>query len=260
MRTCNVTKAVRDAAAALAARTAELSFEKPVAYVYHPLSYAWSAHEQYILRYAADSVDVLFVGMNPGPWGMAQTGIPFGEVQTVRGWLDINASVGRPEREHPRRPVSGLAVNRSEVSGARLWGLFRRRFVTPQRFFVSNFVANYCPLLFLEETGRNRTPDKLRAPEREALFAACDEHLRRLVEAFAPSWVIGIGGFAEKRIRAALHAPAGADLVPAEKRAAAPRVARVLHPSPASPKANRGWAEEAEATLVELGVWSDLPR
>jgi len=29
----------------------------------------------------------------------------------------------------------------------------------------------------------------------------------------------------------------------------------VLHPSPASPAANRGWGEAATRQLVELGVW-----
>ena len=235
--------AVRDAAVDLCARVDELSFGAPVAHVYNPLSYAWAAHEQYILRYASAQVRVVFVGMNPGPWGMAQTGVPFGEVETVRDWLGICGEIGRPSREHPKRPVKGFETSRSEVSGRRLWGLFRERFGTPERFFSDHFVANYCPLLFLEESGRNRTPDKLRAAERDALFRACDEHLASLVAALEPEWVIGVGGFAESRIRAAA------------RRAAHPRIGRVLHPSPASPRANRGWAEAATRELEALGVW-----
>jgi single-strand selective monofunctional uracil DNA glycosylase len=30
---------------------------------------------------------------------------------------------------------------------------------------------------------------------------------------------------------------------------------KVLHPSPASPAANRGWAEAATRQLIEQGVW-----
>ena len=33
------------------------------------------------------------------------------------------------------------------------------------------------------------------------------------------------------------------------------RIGRVLHPSPASPAANRGWAAAAEKQLLALGVW-----
>jgi single-strand selective monofunctional uracil DNA glycosylase len=179
--------------------------------------------------------------MNPGPFGMAQTGVPFGEVDVVRDWLDLEAPVDRPADEHPRRPVEGFACARSEVSGRRLWGLFRERTRTPERFFRRFFVANYCPLLFLEESGRNRTPDKLPARERDPLFAACDRALRRSVERLAVRRVIAIGVFAEQRARQAL---AGQDL----------EIGRIPHPSPASPAANRGWSELALRALQEQGV------
>ena len=256
---------VRAAAADLCALVDDLSFGAPVSHVYNPLSYAWAAHEEYILQYAPERARVVFVGMNPGPWGMAQTGVPFGEVETVRDWLGIRGEIGRPPQEHPKRPVNGFETSRSEVSGRRLWGLFRERFGTPERFFSGHFVANYCPLLFLEESGRNRTPDKLRAAERDALFRACDEHLTRLVAALEPEWVIGVGGFAESRIRTALAAaapaPGGAHGTggrsPAES--ARSRIGRILHPSPASPRANRGWAEAATRELEDLGVWPLTP-
>lgn len=251
--------AVRTAAATLATRADRLSFGAPVSNVYNPLAYAWDAHEQYVLRYAAAGARVLFVGMNPGPWGMAQTGVPFGEVQAVRDWLGISAPVSRPPEEHPKRPVEGLGTRRSEVSGRRLWGLFRERFGTAGSFFADHFVANYCPLLFLEASGRNRTPDKLPADEREPLFAACDEHLRSVVAALRPEWVIGVGGFAETRALAALRKGSGDDTRSVSGDPGAvpqPRIGRVLHPSPASPRANRGWAEAATVELIDLGVWS----
>jgi single-strand selective monofunctional uracil DNA glycosylase len=179
--------------------------------------------------------------MNPGPWGMAQTGVPFGEVAAVRGWLDLDPDVGRPRREHPRRPVQGLDCARSEVSGRRLWGLFAGRFGTPERFFADHLVLNHCPLVFMEESGRNRTPDRLPAAEREPLLAACDRALTRLVDLYRPAWCVGIGGYAQKRLQAVC--PDGV------------RVGRVLHPSPASPAANRGWAEQAVRQLEAQGIW-----
>ena len=154
--------------------------------------------------YADDLKRVIFLGMNPGPFGMAQTGIPFGDVAAVRDWLGIEEPVGRPAIEHPKRPVRGFDCPRSEVSGSRLWGAIAEHYGRPEKFFEGRFITNYCPLVFIESSGRNRTPDKLPASEREPLFSCCDAHLQRLVEIFKPEWVIGIGAFAEQRAREAL--------------------------------------------------------
>ncbi len=62
--------------------------------------------------------------MNPGPWGMVQSGVPFGEVAAVRDWMKIKSSAKQPKSVHPKRPIEGLSCKRSEVSGRRLWGLF----------------------------------------------------------------------------------------------------------------------------------------
>ena len=219
----------------------KLRFGRPVAYVYNPLQYAGKSCLLYLERYGAPPREVVLLGMNPGPWGMAQTGVPFGEVRAVRDWLGIEAPVGKPPREHPKRPVLGFCCPRSEVSGARLWGWARATFVTPGRFFARFFVANYCPLAFLEASGRNRTPDKLPAAERQALFEPCDRHLRRTVEYLRPRYLIGIGTFAENRARAAL---ADYDLT----------IGRIPHPSPASPSANTGWAAAATKKLAAYGI------
>jgi len=219
-----------------------LTFAPPVTHVYNPLVYARAAWDQYCERYGRGPREVVLLGMNPGPWGMAQTGVPFGEVGHVRDWLAIDAPIVRPDAEHPKRPVEGLACRRSEVSGARLWGWAKDRFGTPDRFFERFFVANYCPLAFLEETGRNRTPDKLPKAERTRLFAACDAALRQTLDHLEARLVIGVGKFAEDRVRAVLGKDSGV------------RVGRMAHPSPASPLANRGWAALADAALRDLGV------
>ncbi len=238
-------KGLRAASRELCRALAPLHFGAPVSHVYNPLDYAARPHDEYLRRYATGRKRVLFLGMNPGPFGMAQTGVPFGEVQRVRDWLGIEAQVGRPAREHPRRPVRGFACPRSEVSGARLWGAIAAHFGTPERFFARATVANYCPLLFIEQSGRNRTPDKLPAGEREPLFAACDRHLERLVALLEPSWVVGIGAFAQRR----------ASAVFADGRV---KVAGVLHPSPANPRANRDWIGEARRDLARAGVCESL--
>jgi len=225
----------------LARDTDRLRFKEPVVHVYNPLIYARGPAEEYLRRYARIGPEALFLGMNPGPFGMAQTGVPFGDVESVRDWLGLRGPVGRPPCEHPKRPVRGFECPRREISGRRLWGWARDRFVTPERFFARFFVWNYCPLVFLESSGRNRTPDKLALSERAALFELCDRALLRFVRHLQPSRVIGIGRFASDRARASL---ASLDIP----------VGTVLHPSPASPTANRGWAVQAERQLRELGV------
>ena len=225
----------------LASDVGELSFAEPVTHVYNPLDYAWKSHREYLRRFGGGTKEVVFLGMNPGPWGMAQTGVPFGEVSLVRDWLRIEEAVGRPPDEHPKRPVQGFECARSEVSGRRVWGWARDRFRKPEVFFSRFFIANYCPLSFMEKSGRNRTPDKLPASEREALLAACDQALAKTIAVLRPELVIGFGRFATLRASAAL---VELDV----------EIGTVLHPSPASPAANRGWAEQAERQLEDLGV------
>lgn len=246
MTATDTANALMCAARDLSATVAAMRFSAPVTHVYNPLDYARAIHEAYLAAYANAPRRVIFIGMNPGPFGMTQTGVPFGEVATVRDWLGLAGAVARPVSENPKRPIEGFDCTRSEVSGRRLWGLFRARFGTPEGFFREHFVANYCPLVFFEG-GRNLTPDKLPGAEARPLLDACDQHLRRVVGILQPEWVIGVGAWAERRATLALHTQADPmDHV---------RIGRILHPSPASPAANRGWSEAATRELVALGVW-----
>ncbi|MBU8871687.1 MAG: hypothetical protein KOO60_12545 [Gemmatimonadales bacterium] len=246
---------ILNAGAVLRDEVDRLKFSEPVAHVYNPLRYAWPMHEAYVRRYGTGPRRVLLLGMNPGPWGMAQTGVPFGEIAAVRDWLQLEASVSRPEGEHPKRPVMGLACTRSEVSGRRLWGYFADKFKSPDGFFAEHFVLNYCPLVFLEDTGRNRTPDKLPAAEAAPLFTACDKRLRKAVELFQPEWLVGVGGFAKKKLEILFGAGPKKKGQPTPQKVGATRIGVILHPSPASPAANRGWAEAAERQFYEQGIW-----
>lgn len=229
----------------LVAELEALSFGPPVAVVYNPLVYARACWDTYCERYGEGPREVLLVGLNPGPFGMAQVGVPFGDVGLVRDWLRIEGPVGKPPVEHPKRPVQGFACTRSEVSGTRFWGWVRDTFGTPERFFSRFFVSNYCPLVFMEESGRNLTPDKLRKADRVPLLDACDRALRRRVDYFRPRHVVGVGKFVEDRLKRVLSGHS--DLV----------IGRVPHPSPASPLANAGWGRLMTAALTDLGV--ELP-
>ena len=225
-----------------------MNFSAPVSIVYNPLEYAADGLEKY-LGYSNGSKRVVFLGMNPGPWGMAQTGVPFGEVKAVKNFLKLkDIHVNTPKNEHELYKVQGLECQRSEVSGKRLWGLFEKKFETAENFFDEHFVMNYCPLLFLEASGENRvrnlTPDKLKKSEKEILFSACDVCLKKIIEVLEPEFVIGVGNFAEERTREALS-----DLKV--------KITKILHPSPASPQSNKDWDKKVTTQLIEAGVWKE---
>jgi len=241
MRPLSQTQALIASSTRFARAVAQLRFGPPVTHVYNPLRYARRAHQRYLERFGAGTGRVVLLGMNPGPYGMAQTGVPFGEVEAVRDWMGIETPIGQPPKPHPKRPVTGFACRRSEVSGQRLWGWARARFGTPERFFRAFFVVNYCPLVFMEASGRNRTPDKLPAGERKRLFRICDRALRETIAILEPSRLVGVGRFAESRARVALEGSALS-------------IGMIPHPSPASPAANRGWRPAAEQALQQQGV------
>lgn len=218
-----------------------LKFNLPVSHVYNPLQYARDPYERYLEQYAGAPKETVLIGMNPGPWGMAQTGIPFGEIAAVKEWLGIQGTVSTPMYTHPKRPVSGYDCKRSEVSGKRLWGWAKETFQTPERFFKRFFVANYCPLMFIDKDGRNRTPDHLPAVDRRPLMDVCDGFLQEMIDALSPRYVVGVGHFAEARARAVFG---DKDFI----------IGRITHPSPANPRANQGWSSLIEKELADLGI------
>ena len=219
-------------------------FSDPVSVTYNPLTYAWNNHRQYLERYGSGKKKVLFLGMNPGPWGMSQTGIPFGEISFVRDWMKLDGKIGKPEIEHPKRKVEGYDCTRSEVSGKRLWGYFAEKFPKAEDFFADHFVLNFCPLVWMSETGANIIPEKLGKEKMKLIEKACAKHLKSVISELEPSLLVGVGAFAEKRLETVKNGTFFEN-VP---------VGKILHPSPASPAANRGWAEAAEKQLLDLGV------
>jgi single-strand selective monofunctional uracil DNA glycosylase len=172
---------------------------------------------------------------------MAQTGVPFGDVPSVRDFLRVEAPVGSPAAVHPKRPVAGFACHRREVSGQRLWGWAAARCGgDSHRFFRHAFVYNFCPLSFMNEAGANVTPDKLPKEYKQPVLAACDATLRGLLALLRPRVAVGVGSFAAARLRAC--APEGT------------RVVTMPHPSPASPAANKDWAAQADAAMRDAGI------
>ena len=201
--------------------------------VYNPLAYAWEPHRAYLELASGGGAKTLLLGMNPGPHGMGQMGIPFAATSVVRDLLKItNLEVGQPRKPHPKRPISGLDWPKEEVSGTRLWGLLANEYGSAESIFKSVFLLNHCPLmLFSGERATNITPDKITGPTTKALLERCDEHLREVADIMQIERVIGVGRYSEKR---ALNALSGIDI----------SVTTCWHPSPASPLANRNKGED----------------
>jgi len=245
MSTGPVNEALKGAARELRDAVDAITIGAPVTHVYNPLGYAWAGYAAYLDRFATGPRRVVFMGMNPGPFGMAQIGVPFGAIPAVRDWMGIDVPIGQPPKVHPKRPIQGFACPRNEVSGRRLYlELFAKKYPRAEDFFAQHFVLNYCPLVFMTETGANFTPDKLPVATRTPLEAACDTHLRRALEILQPEWAVGVGNYAEKNLQRV-----------AEQLASPPRVTRIIHPAPASPIANREWPDNPLRALEAAGVW-----
>ncbi len=211
-------------------------------YVYNPLEYAIDAHLEYQEMAGNGHAPIMLLGMNPGPYGMVQTGVPFGDVLTVKNFLQLKSTVGHPEKEHPSRPVEGLSCKRVEVSGQRIWGLLRSFHGTKEELFSHFSVQNYCPLAFLDKgkTARNITPDKLSKKDRTLITTLCNDYLKDIISILEIKTAIGVGAYAYEKLREC--APEGL------------RVIRMMHPSPASPAANRCFAKSTEELFRKEGL------
>lgn len=230
-----------DLTADFSAQCSRLSFSFD-GYVYNPLDYAWTNHRQYLENYVKKGTPVMFLGMNPGPFGMLQTGVPFGDIVSVTEYLKIDNRVGSPAVEHPGRPVMGMYIKRREISGSRLWGLMASRYPDATGFARENCVMNYCPLGFLspEKTAKNITPDKLCVSDRAPLEKLCNEYLLKVIEYVNPQHLVGVGKYAGDKL---LSLNTGR------------HVCSIIHPSPGNPQANNNWAGKTLAKLEELGIW-----
>lgn len=134
----------------------------PIEYIYNPLEYAFNPNENYVRKYCSSTKKFLFVGMNPGPFGMCQTGVPFGDPKWVKEWLKIDGVISQPEIQCPKRLISGFDSLKKEVSGDRLWSYFSELSGEPEIFFKHSFVCNYCPLAFMNTNGANVTPSDIK--------------------------------------------------------------------------------------------------
>ncbi|MED6337735.1 MAG: uracil-DNA glycosylase family protein [Candidatus Thermoplasmatota archaeon] len=225
--------------------------ETIVAHATNPLDYAWPHHEQYLTNWGGLGAKTLLLGMNPGPWGMAQSGVPFGSTEVAKSKLKIKpCQLTTPSNAHPKRPIIGLDLERQEISGQRLWSLMFDHFGNGKNVFSNIFVVNHCPLLLLGESGKNLTPDNLSATVMKPILEACDEHLKKVVDIMGITRIIGVGKYAEKRARLAFDAGKTGDGITKSGRKI--DITSCWHPSPASPLANRNDGADWRANVISV--------
>ncbi|XP_028968149.1 single-strand selective monofunctional uracil DNA glycosylase [Galendromus occidentalis] len=240
----------------------EIAYDDRVKYIYNPLDYAAETHRDFVRAALGvikprTGIKILFIGINPGPYGMAQNGVPFGDTDFVRDWLEVRGIIRKPYREHPKRPVEGFKCKQREMSGKRFWSLIKDLCGgKSELFYECCIVYNFCPLSFMEDSARNITPDQLRGEAKKRLLEACDEALRKVVELLQPEMIVGVGKFAYARAAAASEW-----LTSHNSQAGAVRVFDIPHPSPASPEANQGWDKLAlhkfdQEGLLKLTGWT----
>ncbi|RZF44591.1 hypothetical protein LSTR_LSTR001349 [Laodelphax striatellus] len=218
-----------------------LLLRSTVEYIYNPLECAYDVHRNFVHKFCISSKKILFLGMNPGPWGMMQTGVPFGDVISVKNWLKVTGEIIKPLKEHHLRPVSGFDCKRVEVSGKRFWAFAQHLSNgNPAVFFRNSFVHNYFPFVLMTESGKNVTPADLKPAEQKELESLCDESLCSVIDLLKVETIIAIGRYTEKRVKAVLRkTPKNVDVV------------YMMHPSPRNPKSNQEWMSTAINCLRE---------
>uniref|UniRef100_A0A182VYR0 Uracil-DNA glycosylase-like domain-containing protein n=1 Tax=Anopheles minimus TaxID=112268 RepID=A0A182VYR0_9DIPT len=228
----------------LSAALRKVILPSEVAACYDPIEYASEIHCAYLQRFLDGPKHVLFIGMNPGPWGMCQTGVPFGYVPAVRDWMGLRGAVAKPTPELAARPVEGLACTREEQSGKRWWGLYEELCGTSDRFFHSCFVYNLCPLAFFHQSGRNITPSELKGKAKGEIQAISEQYLETALTLLKPKIVISVGRYTEDRIKTLT-----------KRNKIDPTIVTYCmpHPSPRSLN-NTNWPEKAKLWLTEHGI------
>ncbi|XP_049877484.1 single-strand selective monofunctional uracil DNA glycosylase [Pectinophora gossypiella] len=217
----------------------QFQFPSTVECIYNPTIYARHTFEMYVRKYCNTKKPIMYFGMNPGPWGMSQTGVPFGEVNSVRDWLGIQGPVGKPPKEISARPVKGFDCTRTEVSGKRFWGLFKDICVVPDKFFETSFVYNYIPQQWMKNNGCNVTPGDLKTQQMENLFNICDRVLIKVLELYEVKTIVAIGKFCETRAQKAIKKYMSGSPV---------QILYMPHPSPRAVN-NNNWDQKAIACL-----------
>lgn len=179
----------------------ELQFPKNITHIYNPIVYALNLHCQYIKKFLNGKKKVMLIGMNPGPNGMVQNGVPFGNTNTVKNLMKIQGQVDQPPSLNPKRPVTGLSCTTEEPSGVRIWNLLQKLAGSLEVFGEQCFLHNFCPLAFFDEQGKNITPSELKGKIKSTLRDICLKYLEKEIQLIQPEIIIAIGSYVGDSLR-----------------------------------------------------------
>jgi len=129
--------------------------------VWNPALYALDIYQEYLTKFPPEPGAILALGLNPGPYGMAQTGIPFTDCRTASGALGMEMTI-------PGKAPDDL-ISRLKKANGKWRGTYERSSLGMYRFLIlawgdiktayrNWFVGNPCPLLFLDPERWNVTP------------------------------------------------------------------------------------------------------
>ena len=227
--------------------------------VWNPGRYGERWHRRFRETYPPGPNPVLLLGLNPGPYGMGQTGIPFTDIRRLESDLPELAARLRTDGESIGLP--GLAppdlrrrLDRTfESSSIRVYRFLRLAGGSAGAGWRRVVAANPCPMLFMEGTV-NRTPADLRRALRKrggrlervtARLEECDqlrrECAREAVRVLEPRGVILLG----RNIQEALAGDPSLGAVPGG-------VLAWEHPARAVPDA---WAGGLVRAVRRRGWW-----
>lgn len=179
--------------------------------------------------------------MNPGPFGMCQTGVPFGDPKCVKEFLQIEGVVNKPEIECPFREILGFNSSRREQSGERLWRFFQSICHTPEFFFKNAFLFNFCPIALMKGNGCNVTPGEIKDIKvRKSLEVLCEDWYLKVIRLLQPEYLIAIGRYIHKKTKDVFKANHIDNI----------KILYMPHPSPRAVN-NTNWHEKAQTFLDE---------
>lgn len=211
-------------------------------FIYNPLEYCLDPFIQYLEK-GGEKRDIVFLGMNPGPFGMMQNGIPFGASNFVNNYLNIEKDFDKQkiEKEHPKYKIIGKNIERQEISGTKLWGLIQSFYPDSNTFLENQIVLNYLQLAILDkEKGKNITPDKLNKDVRTKIENICDNQLREILDILESKVLIGVGKYSYD------------SLLRVKKNE---KVIKINHPSPLNARYFKTWTEDTKKLLIDENIW-----
>ncbi|XP_073819638.1 uncharacterized protein isoform X2 [Musca autumnalis] len=226
----------------------EFSFQL---HTYNPVVHAAEIHCNYLQKYLDSPKRILFVGMNPGRYGALQTGIPFGNITTVKIGMGLKGRITPTPGQRGKIRIRGLEAPEVEhdSSSTRFWRLISELFDGAENYldllFEKCFVHNFCPLVFIDSDGLNVSLPYIEPNPR--LFAECRKTLGKQITLLKPDLIICIGKFVRS-------------MLSKTRQAKGREILMIEHPSYKNYISADKWIEDAKEVFQSNGLFWEIIR